>query len=155
MKKEVIISIKGSQSAGAEQGELMEFMTEGKYYIKDGQHYITYKETEVTGLDNTTTTLKTDGKKVTLMRMGSNNSQFIFEQGKHYTGHYETPYGAFTIGVLPRDVQVDIKENSGNIRVNYSLELSGGEMTYNDFCVNFFGKEFSNDKDDIINGKYN
>lgn len=141
MKKEVIISIKGSQTVDSVKDDYIELITEGKYYQKDGLHYLVYKETKETGIENSTTTLKTDGKEVTLLRTGENNSQLVFRKGQPYTGHYETKFGSFTVGVLPKEVEVSINGGKGDIRVNYSIAFTQNETVYNDFKVNFFEKQ--------------
>lgn len=137
MNKHVIISIKGKQNAGKKDNDEIEFMTEGKLVQQNGKYFITYNETEMTGFEGTTTTLKVEGDRVTLLRFGANNSQMIFEQGHKYTGHYETPYGAFTIGIMPENVDVDVKGGSGEINVQYALEIAGRQSSQNDIHIMF------------------
>ena len=146
MNKDVIISIKGKQSPERGDSDIIEFMTEGRFFLKDGKYYITYKETEMTGLAGTTTTLKVEGEKVTLMRFGANNSQMVFEKGHKYTGHYETQYGAFTIGVMPSDVKVLVGDSGGEINVEYAIEIGGGQASQNDFHIMFREAGLPNDQ---------
>src|SRR4051812_30116461 len=103
MNKNVIISVKGTQTIVNQDTNVLELVTEGKYYKKGDAYFITYKESEVTGMVGTTTTLKIMDKTITLMRFGSINSQFIFEQGQKHVSYYDTSYGAFTIGVFTND----------------------------------------------------
>ncbi|NLD45821.1 MAG: DUF1934 domain-containing protein, partial [Clostridiaceae bacterium] len=55
MNKNVIISVKGIQTSPNNDSNTLELVTEGKYYKKDNAYYVTYKESEVTGMDGTTT----------------------------------------------------------------------------------------------------
>lgn len=133
MHKNVIISVKGTQTYGNDDMNVLELVTEGKYYKKGKTYYITYKESEVTGMDGTTTTLKVADGIVTLMRFGSVNSQFIFQQGQKHVSYYDTSYGAFTIGVFANEVCINVDDSGGEIRVDYQLEIDNNKSGENDF----------------------
>jgi len=135
MNKNVIISLKGNQTIANQDSSKMELVTEGKYYKKGNTYYITYKESEVTGMSGTTTTLKISDGVVTLMRFGSVNSQMVFQEGQKHISHYDTAYGAFTIGVLAHQVYVNVDENGGEIKIDYRLELDNNEFGENDFYM--------------------
>ena len=124
MNKEVIISIEG-QEIIPEMGEenKTELVTEGKYYKKGEKHYLSYKETEVTGFDATTTMLKIEDNRVALTRYGQVNTHMVFASGEKHTGYYDTPYGSFTVGVISDDVKVSFEENRGKIDIHYLLEI--------------------------------
>jgi len=124
MKKDVYISITGSQDYDGEK-DSMEMTTAGKFYDKDGKFYISYAEGELTGLEKCNTTLKIspDGT-VTMMRHGHTNTHMIFEKGKCHIGHYETPYGDFTISVTANDINVSLDENGGNIDIDYMMDIN-------------------------------
>lgn len=134
MKKPVIISFKGTQDDGHEK-DVVELVTEGSYYKKGNNYYVTYSETELTGMEGTTTTLKIEGDKVTMLRFGQNNTQLIFEQGQRHLCCYETPYGAFTVGVHSRDVNVDVTDHGGNISASYLIEVDNAAVGSNDFTM--------------------
>ena len=132
MKKDVIISFKGTQQEGFEK-DTVELVTEGKYYKKGENYYITYNESELTGMEGTTTTLKIEGKKITLLRFGSNNTQLIFEKGQNHICCYETEFGAFSVGVRSNKVDVDISDNGGKICAEYRIEVDNMPVSKNDF----------------------
>ena len=133
MNKNVILTVKGTQAIANNDLNEMELVTEGKYYKKGDAYYITYKESEVTGMLGTTTTLKVAEGKVTLMRFGSVNTQFIFEQGQKHLSYYDTTYGAFTIGILANEVNINVDDSGGEIRVDYLLEIDNNKSGENDF----------------------
>jgi uncharacterized beta-barrel protein YwiB (DUF1934 family) len=133
MDKNVIISVKGTQSTNEQANTVMEFVTEGKYYKRDKAYYITYDESEVTGMSGTTTTLMVMDGIVTLVRAGSINSQFVFQQGQKHISYYDTEFGAFTVGVTANEVDVKIDDNGGEIRIGYQLEIDNNETGENDF----------------------
>lgn len=135
MDKNVIISVKGAQVADDPDAGVLEFVTEGRYYKKDEAYYVTYDESDITGMSGTRTTLKVTDGVVTLMRVGSVNSQFVFQQGQKHISYYDTEYGAFTVGVLANEVDIKIDDNGGEIRVGYQLEIDNNSSGNNDFYM--------------------
>ena len=135
MDKNVIISVKGTQSAEDQDMNIMELVTEGKYYKEDEAYCVTYDESEITGMYGTTTTIKVLDGVVTLIRVGSVNSHFVFQQGQKHVSYYDTEYGAFTIGVLANAVDVRMNDSGGEIRVGYQLEIDNNNTGENDFFM--------------------
>lgn len=133
MNKNVIISVRGTQTSMNQDVNEMELVTEGKYYRKGNTYFVTYKESEVTGMEGTTTTLKVVDGVVTLMRFGSVNTQFIFEKGQKHISYYDTSHGAFTIGVFANHVNINMSDNGGEIQVDYEIEVDNNKSGINDF----------------------
>jgi uncharacterized beta-barrel protein YwiB (DUF1934 family) len=48
----------------------------------------------------------------------------IFEKDKCHIGHYETPYGDFTISVTANKIDVSLDENGGNIDIDYIMDIN-------------------------------
>lgn len=139
MNKEVIISIVGNEKPVdiADDSSCIELITEGKYYKKGNKHYLSYNETEMTGFDGLTTTLlQVDGDTVSLTRTGGINSHMVFREGEKHIGHYDTPYGSFTIGICSEDVSVDIGEAAGDIHIKYLLEINNASKARHDLRLN-------------------
>ena len=122
MDNNAIITVKGNQSLNNDSSDI-EIITEGIFKKSESGYTIQYNETEMTGFEGTTTTLNVSDGSVTLIRTGSNNSSMIFEKGQKYMGHYETPYGSFTIGIISNKVNIDLTDSGGNIQVGYLLEI--------------------------------
>lgn len=135
MNKSVIISVKGTQTAVNKDTNILELVTEGKYYKKGNTYYITYRESEVTGMEGTTTTLKVTEGVVTLMRFGSVNSQLVFERGQKHVSYYDTAQGSFTMGVFANEVSINVDDAGGEIRVDYQLEIDNNNTGENDFYL--------------------
>jgi len=90
MKKDVLIDIKGIYRQDGEQDQV-ELVTTGSYYKRNGDYYIAYDESEMTGFDGTHTVLRVEGsQRVTLSRSGSTKSQLIIERGVRHQCHYDT-----------------------------------------------------------------
>lgn len=151
MNKDVIISVKGSHGNEINDPNVIEFVTEGKYTRKGDSYYVTYRESEVTGMEGTTTTLKISDGIVTLMRFGAVNSQFIFQQGRKHMSYYDTPHGAFVIGIKANEVNINVDDSGGDISVDYEMEIDYNKSGGNDFHM--FIRE-AGKPDDKLNGKY-
>ena len=119
----VIISIKGSQTDGKTTDE-MELVTEGRLTANSaGGYTVSYEESEITGLEGTTTVLRVEGPRVTLLREGTVNSQMVFEEGRRHLSMYETPYGSLSVGVNTRRMKNTLGENGGDLEIDYALEI--------------------------------
>lgn len=119
----VIISIKGSQTNGKASDE-MELVTEGKLVRRGEDSYtISYEESEMTGLEGTTTVLHIDGPRVTLLREGTFNSQMVFEEGCRHLSMYETPYGSLSVGIDTRRMKNTVDESGGDLEIDYAIEI--------------------------------
>ena len=130
----VIISIKGKQLYAECAPEEIELVTAGTME-RDGQGgcTISYQESELTGLEGTTTRVHIDGGRVTLLREGNTNSQMVFEEGRPM---YETPYGALSIGVNTRRMRSTVDEAGGDLEIDYAIEIDNLVAGQNLFRMN-------------------
>ncbi|GHU60156.1 hypothetical protein FACS1894171_0450 [Clostridia bacterium] len=123
MKKEAIISIHGKHSYGLPDENDVELVTAGCFYRTNGDYFISYKESALTGLEGTTTTVKVERGRVTLLRYGEISSQQVFEQDRKHFSYYDTDLGAMTIGVSARRVKTAMNDAGGDIEVDYAIEV--------------------------------
>jgi len=136
MNKDVIISIKGIQTAADNTSNILELVTEGKYYKDGNSYFISYRESEVTGMEGTTTTLQVNKNGViTLIRFGAINTQFIFEEGQKHMSYYDTTNGTFVVGVTADNVDINVNEKGGEIKVDYRLEIDNNRAGENDLYM--------------------
>ncbi len=130
-----MISVDSRKEDPDGDSESMSFVTEGTLLCEGGICEITYQESEMTGMQGTTTTLKVERGSVMLIRNGTLNSILVFERGKtHYSG-YETEYGIFQIGVTARKVEVDMQATGGRVQVDYVLEFNGAQGGRNNIAI--------------------
>ena len=137
MTDNVIISIKGKQLYAESSPEEMELVTSGTLKRDGlGGYTVSYQETELTGLEGTTTKLHIGGGRVTLLREGSINSQMVFEEGRRHLSMYETPYGALSIGVNTRRMRSTLGEAGGDLEIDYAIEIDNLIAGQNLFRMN-------------------
>ena len=123
MEEHVIISNKGSQLYEGQDPDVTELVTAGTLRREQEGYTIAYQETELTGLEGTTTKLRIEGPRVTLLRQGSVNSQMIFEVGRKHLSMYETPYGALAVGIETRRLKNTVDEAGGDLEIDYAIEI--------------------------------
>lgn len=124
MEKDVIISIQGLQTYDGDSDNI-ELVTEGKLAQADGALRLSYQESELTGLEGTTTLFQVEPEKITLLRIGAINSEMVFEQGKRHMSLYSTPYGSMEVGVTARKMSSTLEYTSGgSIEIDYDIEIN-------------------------------
>ena len=136
MENNVIISIHGKQSFEDAEDETMELVTEGRLEPDgEGSYTLSYQESEITGLEGTLTTFQIEQGRITLLRMGSVNSEMVFEEGRRHLSMYETPYGAMSLGVNTKKMRSDISDAGGNIEIDYAIEINHAVAGQNLFPI--------------------
>lgn len=132
MMKDVIIDIKTYQSLD-DQSDTIEFSTDGRFGIKDGQYYICYDESgllDVEGEIKTTLYVKSDNT-VILQRKGSYNSRMVIEKGVRTNCFYSTPVGNLTLGIFGEKVFSNLNENGGDIALTYIIDAEAKLLSRN------------------------
>lgn len=120
--KRAVVSICSKQDL---DDDSIEVLTPGEFYKKDENFYSVYKETEISGMEGTTTTIKINNNIVTLIREGTTSSNIVFDKKNKNISLYKTPYGTFDLKVKTKNLQVNIDENGGEVIIDYSMEMQG------------------------------
>ena len=134
--KNIKVNIKGTQIDVEGEKNIIELITEGKFYKKNESYYIVYDESEISGMEGSTTTLKIEDGKISMKRFGSNNSKLVFEKGKKHRSIYETQYGNMDMEVMTSNLDVNIlDEGKGNIDLTYRMNISDMVEVYNTLSI--------------------
>lgn len=135
LKKDVLVRVKGVQTNDLGEKDTIELVTPGQLFIRPDSYYILYNETEISGMEGTTTTIKVEPSRVTLNRMGTSTLKQTFEQGVLNEGYYVTPYGTMHISVIPSKVQVDLTDLGGRINLEYELQIGQEKISNNELSI--------------------
>lgn len=96
----------------------------------DGERiFITYNETEATGMDGSTTSisfLKSSPDVVTMTRDGLVSATLVFEEDKRHHCIYKTPFMPFEVCIKTKDVINNILSN-GELELDYVVEIRGAK----------------------------
>lgn len=122
-KLPVLLSIRGEQYFDDIDPDATELMTEGTMALTEDGMVLSYRETELTGMEGTTTTFEVKGPQVILTRSGAVNSQMIFEEGRRHTSLYETPYGELTVDIQTSALRHTLSQRGGVLEIRYSIAV--------------------------------
>ena len=122
-KVPVLLSIRGEQYFDGIDPDETELMTEGTMALTDEGIVLSYEESELTGMEGTTTTFEVKGPRVTLRRSGSVNSQMVFEEGRQHTSLYETPFGELSVDIQTSELKHNLSERGGLMEIKYSIAV--------------------------------
>lgn len=127
--KNIMMKIIGTQISADLEEDQMEFITEGQMYQKGDSLYLLYDESEISGMPGCKTRLKLKDGTIKMKRVGENigiDTEIEFEQGKRYTGYYDTPFGAIEMEVLTNRIENSLTpEGKGMIDIDYHISLKG------------------------------
>ena len=122
-KLPVLLSIRGEQYFDDIDPDATELMTEGTMVLTEDGMVLSYEETELTGMEGTTTTFEVKGPQVILTRTGTVNSQMVFEEGRQHTSLYETPFGELTVDIQTSFLKHNLTERGGVMEIKYSIAV--------------------------------
>ena len=141
MKENHLITIDGYMTTDGDTDNVS-LTTLGSYQMKNGKHYIVYKETEATGFAGCTTTLKAWDGGVSMTRFGNGtNSTLIIEKGAINLCNYQTVAGPIMLDINGIDIANNLTDNGGNLTFEYSLNAGG--MLISENKVNVIVKEIN------------
>ncbi|WPC42069.1 DUF1934 domain-containing protein [Clostridium sp. JS66] len=123
MKKKAIISVLSKQTEDTD--DVIEVVTPGNFYKKDNTYYAIYKETKISGMEGTTTTLRISEDKFSLIRSGSTTSKMEFYKGKEDISMYDTPYGTLELKTQTNKLIVNLDDDGGEVFIDYIMSISG------------------------------
>lgn len=129
LKEDYIIRIKSKIEQDGDASSI-ELMTRGSFVHRNGSFYITYAETETTGYEGCTTTVKVaeDESRVSMLRFGPAASQLLIERGRRHLCHYETGYGSMTMGVTADEIESHLNDKGGTVKFSYLLDADTAGM---------------------------
>jgi len=132
MENNAMIFLKTLQDvAGDGETNEIELQTKGKFAKKNDKFYISYEESELTGFDDTTTTIKVSENAVSMTRSGKYNTKMEFRLGEKCLCSYQTPYGVIPVGVNPIVIENNLSAEGGNIAIEYVLDIDNCEYLTN------------------------
>ena len=121
-------------------GEELEVNTNGTLSFEDGRIELSYDETELTGMDGSTTAISFSEdcpSLISMVREGSVSTALVFEQGKRHRCAYNTPYMPFELCV--HTLKVDNKLSTDKtIFIDYIIEIRGAKAERTKMEITYF-----------------
>ncbi|MHB8126318.1 MAG: YwiB family protein [Desulfitobacteriaceae bacterium] len=135
MKKKVLITIAGTQQFAEGYDDKQEFFTLGTFDVQEGIFYISYQESEITGMEGVTTTLRIEPNYVILNRIGTVEVKQEFRPGILYRSTYITPFGDLLLSILSDEVESDLTAQGGRISLKYNLFVDDKFVSHNTLVI--------------------
>ena len=127
-------------SSPEEEDVLLEIRTQGELTRDaDGRISLSYDETELTGMEGSTTTVtfaENAPETVTMLRYGSVTTTLVFEQEQRHICVYETPIMPFEICIYARRVENHLTMDGGSMLLDYLIEIHGAKAERTLFELN-------------------
>lgn len=135
MEESVVISVEGKQKFLGEEPQTVQIVTDGIMKRVGDVVYLSYEESEMTGMEGTTTTFAVKDDHVELTRTGAVQSRMVFETGKKNVSLYDMGFGALTIGIKARRLKNNLGPEGGRLEISYGIEIEDQIQGLNSFTI--------------------
>ena len=135
MEKQIILFVRGEQTYDSVSPEVTELATEGLMTIEGEEVTLTYQESELTGMDGTTTRFIVRGDTVVLERTGMIVSRMEFKQGERSSSFYETPWGTMAVDIATTKLAHRLTERGGVMEIAFTIAVNHQVTGENRFKV--------------------
>ena len=123
-EKQIILFVRGEQTYDSVAPEVTELATEGIMTLDDGEISLSYEETELTGMQGTTTRFTIRGDTVVLERTGMIQSRMEFKQGERSSSLYETPWGTMVVDIATTKLAHRLTERGGVMEIVFTIAVN-------------------------------
>ena len=131
----MVLFIRGEQYFDNAEPDATELMTAGVLELTESGVRLTYQESELTGMEGTTTTFDISSSQVVLTRTGSVSSRMVFEEGRQHTSLYETPFGELAVDIQTSALRHNLSERGGVLEIKYSIAVGNTVTGKNSFKI--------------------
>ena len=128
MRQKVLLKIHSEQQYTGEEADVSELTTIGSMEWGSNEIRLSYEETELTGLQGTTTSFLLQKDQITLKREGALRSEMIFAIDREHRSLYDMGMGALLITVRTMTLIQDISPEGGFVDVAYDLLIEDSNM---------------------------
>ena len=119
-----MISIRGIQFDNGQDGEKIESIQKGEYYLKNDTHYIMFEEI-IEGMDDPVKSMiKFKKGEMHLHKKGPINVIMDFLENKKTLTDYRTPFGSIVIGIEAIKVDFTEEEKRIVVDVEYAMDVN-------------------------------
>jgi len=134
--QKVLVTVVGTQTNEYGEESRIELVAQGTSHQKDGIYYCTYQDSEVSGMEGTTSLLKVYKEHVVLIRKGAVGQTMEFLPGQKSDSSYITAYGTIEISVFTKHLAIVRTAGCRSLNVTYELEVNGQWQSSNTLSVN-------------------
>lgn len=128
MTEDVTIRITGKQKMPDGDLNPLELTAPGRYFFRNGHHYLLYEETQE-GFEKTTQNrIRISEDRMEIRKKGLASAHMVFEKAGRHVTSYETPFGVMKLGIQTERLDIAETDNAIDVRAEYALETEGGHL---------------------------
>ena len=126
MTEDVLITVTGLHAVNGEEDQEneVEITSAGKYYKKNGKHFVIYDEVQQETGDIIKNRLKLSEGAMEIRKTGPMKTSMVFENGKKNRSWYGTPYGNMLAGIEVTQMEMQESEDIIDVNIEYILEMN-------------------------------
>jgi len=137
-RRKVLLTVTGVTSDFGETDDAMRLITTGTLTGENNKWKLRYEENQPDTKEKRKVTMTMDDGVVTMARDGSWGTNMVFREGRRFETNYNTPFGAFGMGIFPTQVDYKVDESGdGEIALKYQLDIQGQFTSVNDLKISF------------------
>ncbi len=138
---EVIVTICNSQKMDGEVLPPIELVAPGRYYKKEGLHYLFFDIVMEGDSDVTKTRIRFNEKQVYLTRKGAQRGRMVFGDRKENVSMYRTPFGVLMFEIDTKKIEVKEEPKQVDLTLEYSMKVENTHYSENTVSVCIQSKE--------------
>lgn len=123
MSKKAIITV--NSYVLNDEEDLIGVVTPGSFYEMEDGFKVEYKETKLSGMEGTKTTIIIRSNSFDLIREGTTETIMEFKNNHRTVSLYKTPYGVMDLKIDTKKLDININKDGGTISTMYILEIGG------------------------------
>ncbi len=135
MTKDVLVTVTGLLSDPDEEKDTIEVTTAGRYYLKNGKHYILYDEVGESINEVVKNTIIIGDTHVDVRKKGEIDTQMSFEEGKKLNSFYSSMFGQMELGIFTDRIELLEKEDFLELKLEYHLDINNEHVSDNQIHV--------------------
>ncbi|NLD52213.1 MAG: DUF1934 domain-containing protein [Clostridiales bacterium] len=137
-RRKVLLTVTGMTSDFGETDEAMRLVTTGTLTGEKDKWKLRYEESQLDTKEKRRITMTMDSGVVTMAREGAWGTNMVFQRGRRFETSYNTPFGAFGMGIFPTQVNYKVDDSGeGEIALRYQLDIQGQFSSVNDLRISF------------------
>jgi len=122
MTQHVTLRVKSIQKTKGEEEQVIDLVTEAKMVTEDGLIYLSYEESDLSGIEGAKTQLEIGDDFMRMQRAYHGVTEMFFELNKRSISEYHTPYGKFKLESMTRSLAICL-EPVLRVDIEYDISL--------------------------------
>ena len=113
-----------------DEPQSMEMFSDARLRLTDDMFSLSYEESELTGMEGTSSQLsfmRSQPELVTMLRSGSVSTALVFEPNKRHFCTYKTPFMPFEVCVHTLKIDNKLLGEAATLDLDYIVEIRGAQ----------------------------